>query len=251
MIPVNLSFSGLNSYRQIQNIDFKDLAAQGLFGIFGVTGAGKSTILDAITLALFGEVRRALRQTQGIINVQEKTCFVSFSFELGEHVYRAERLFEREKNKAFSCRQKSCRLIMDDELTLADKGGAMDDAVKELLNMDCNRFCQTVILPQGEFDQILRFKPAERSAMLEKLFHFGEYGEVLGRRCRTKLKISEAQVSSILEQFSVLGEHDDDFLKKSREQLDSLRRELAENDILYQNAQKSFRDINALADQNM
>ncbi|MBO7667102.1 MAG: SMC family ATPase, partial [Firmicutes bacterium] len=148
MIPVSLEFSGLNSYREQQSIDFSDLMSQGLFGIFGVTGAGKSTVLDAMTLALFGQVNRAPSRTQGIINARENRCRVRFVFGLSGHSYAAERVFERVKGDPYSCTARSCRLVEDGSLVLADKSRVMDGEIEKLLNMDCERFCQTVILPQ-------------------------------------------------------------------------------------------------------
>ena len=67
MKPVSLEFSGIHSYRERQKIDFEELGCFGLFGIFGPTGSGKSSILDAITLALFGAVDRAPRKTYGCL----------------------------------------------------------------------------------------------------------------------------------------------------------------------------------------
>ena len=249
MIPISLRFSGLNSYRTLQNIDFAELTACGLFGIFGITGAGKSTILDAITLALFGEVKRALRQTQGIINSQEQSCFVSFCFTLDGHRYTAERVLTRVKNEPFSSASKSCRLIQDDTLVLADKSSAMDAAVKSLLQMNCERFCQTVILPQGQFDQLLKLKPGERSSMLEELFHFSEYGDALTRRCRSRWKLSEARLTSLEEQLALLGEVDEASLRQLREEIakgEYLAAELFKN---YEAAQRKLHAAEAAAAQ--
>ena len=67
--PRYLELEGLQSFKELQSIDFDRLGETGLFGIFGPTGSGKSTILDAITLALYGNVQRANRGTQGIINM--------------------------------------------------------------------------------------------------------------------------------------------------------------------------------------
>ena len=218
MIPLYLRFAGLNSYRAMQEIDFSELAAEGLFGIFGVTGAGKSTILDAMTLALFGVVNRAPRGTQGMINAREKSCFVSFSFRLGGHIYCAERMFERAKNDPFAAASKSCRLVRDETTVLADKSDAVNTAVKELLNMDCARFCQTVVLPQGQFDQLLRLKPAERSAMLEELFRYQAYGKSLSVRANTELRLAEAALQSVAEQQALLGQCDDVYLAELERQ---------------------------------
>lgn len=82
MKPIKLSLAGLNSYRKMQTVDFETLCDGGVFGIFGPTGSGKSTILDAITLALYGKVERAANNTQGIMNHAEDQLYVSFTFEL-------------------------------------------------------------------------------------------------------------------------------------------------------------------------
>ena len=223
MIPISLEFSGLNSYRGQQSIDFADLMSQGLFGIFGVTGAGKSTVLDAMTLALFGQVNRAPSRTQGIINARENRCRVRFVFGLSGHSYAAERVFERVKGDPYSCSAKSCRLVEDGSLVLADKSRVMDGEIEKLLNMDCERFCQTVILPQGQFDQLLHMKPADRSRMLEELFNYQEYGESLVRRCRDKLREADDEVSRLDERAAMLS-------PCGPEDLAGLRRELGEID---------------------
>lgn len=77
MKPIELRLAGLQSYRDEQRIDFEKLCETGLFGIFGPTGSGKSSILDAVTLALYGKVERAAGGTQGILNQMENTLSVS------------------------------------------------------------------------------------------------------------------------------------------------------------------------------
>lgn len=246
MIPVCLRFSGLNSYRSLQEIDFTALTGQGLFGIFGVTGAGKSTILDAITLALFGKVKRSPRSTQGIINSQEKTCFVSFTFDLGPHRYVAERQFERVKNEPFSAGTKSFRLLKDD-IPQADKISAMDEAIKTLFHMDFERFCQTVILPQGQFDQLLKLKPSDRSTMLEELFHFSDYGDRLTRRCREQLKLAEAEFASLEEQLALLGSYSKDDLAQLQTEIAAGQQLLEQMQADYQAAQQRQHQLQSAA----
>ena len=80
MKPIRLELAGLQSYREKQTVDFEALCGGGVFGIFGPTGSGKSTILDAMTLALYGKVERAPKGTQGIINGAEDRLSVSFTF---------------------------------------------------------------------------------------------------------------------------------------------------------------------------
>lgn len=99
MKPILLKVSGLQSYREQQEIDFASLTETGLFGIFGPTGSGKSSLLDAITLAMYGKVERAVNGTQGIMNHSEDQLSVAFTFELtssaGARRYRVERKFKR------------------------------------------------------------------------------------------------------------------------------------------------------------
>ena len=80
MRPIHLRFSGLQSYKEAQEVDFQRLTELGVFGIFGPTGSGKSTILDAITLALYGRVERAGGTIQGIMNTNSDKLNVSFAF---------------------------------------------------------------------------------------------------------------------------------------------------------------------------
>src|SRR5690606_38070720 len=113
MKPIHLSLSGLQSYREMQEVDFERLCEAGVFGIFGPTGSGKSSILDAVTLALYGKVERASGGTQGILNQAEKSLSVAFTFELsgaGETVrYRVERQFKRGGD--VSVATSACRFI--------------------------------------------------------------------------------------------------------------------------------------------
>ena len=80
MRPIKLSIDGLNSFETKQVLDFSELAG-GVFGIFGKTGSGKSTILDAITLALYGKVERT-KQNIDFINTKCSKAVVSFGFEI-------------------------------------------------------------------------------------------------------------------------------------------------------------------------
>jgi len=79
MKPVRLKIKGLNSYIEEQVIDFNRLTERGLFGIFGPTGSGKSTILDAIILALYGEIPR---ETKEFVNPEADSLYIYFEFSM-------------------------------------------------------------------------------------------------------------------------------------------------------------------------
>lgn len=79
MRPIELKIKGINSYREEQVINFNQLTSQGFFGIFGPTGSGKSTILDAITLALYAKLPRG---SKNFIYINETSASVSFRFSI-------------------------------------------------------------------------------------------------------------------------------------------------------------------------
>ena len=79
MKPIRLSIKGLNSFEEEQNIDFVKLTSNGFFGIFGPTGSGKSTILDAITLSLYGTIPRG---SDNFINLNTNRAYLEFEFQI-------------------------------------------------------------------------------------------------------------------------------------------------------------------------
>ena len=94
MRPIKLEIKGLNSYVNKQTIDFEKLTERGLFGIFGKTGSGKSTILDAITLSLYGSIAR---NTKEYINSLSEKAEISYEFEIGSRRYVVDRHIIRSK----------------------------------------------------------------------------------------------------------------------------------------------------------
>lgn len=195
MRPIRLKIAGLNSFRQEETIDFRVLSEVGVFGIFGPTGSGKSSILDAITLALYGTVGRAERGTQGILNHAEKSLTVSFDFALGgggeRRYYRVERRYRRKDET--SVQNAASRLIeLDSEEkpidVLADKAGEVTDHVIDLLGLKAEDFTRAVVLPQGKFQEFLHLKGTERKAMLQRLFGLEQYGSNLSKKLNNRYR---------------------------------------------------------------
>ena len=193
MRPLQLKLTGINSYREEQIIDFETLTSQGLFGIFGPTGSGKSSILDAMTLALYAKLPR---DTKNFINTNEKKANVSFLFSITTdktRKYLAERSFRYHTGtSASTVRNTTGRLILyegDTETVLADKPTEVTNECIRLLGLTSEDFMRTVVLPQGQFSEFLRLKNKERRVMLQRIFHLEKYGiELTGKIARARQK---------------------------------------------------------------
>ncbi len=187
MRPISLSLAGLHSFRKTQTIDFTQVSDAGVFGVFGPTGSGKSTILDAITLALFGNVERSDKNRVGIINQQEDKIHVKLNFELNDKTYTVERVYAR--NGELRVKSTLARLYVvenGEEIALADKENDVTKSVESLLGLEVKDFTRAVILPQGKFAEFLTLKSQERRPMLERLFHLNDYGKKLKDRAQAK-----------------------------------------------------------------
>ncbi|NEW05194.1 SMC family ATPase [Paenibacillus sp. SYP-B3998] len=211
MRPIQLQMSGLQSYRELQTIDFSQLVDAGVFGIFGPTGSGKSSILDAITLALYGKVERASGGTQAIMNHAEQTLFVSFTFELtnatGTERYRVERQFKR--GSELSINGTISRLLhirRDETIVLADKAGELNSQVQRILGLSMQDFTRAVVLPQGKFAEFLMLTGKDRRQMLQRLFHLEPYGDHLSAKVSSKVKETDSVVKQLAAEQQGLGD---------------------------------------------
>ncbi|UJX19296.1 exonuclease subunit SbcC [Bacillus sp. R45] len=221
MKPILLTIKGLHSFREEQTIDFAGLSGAGVFGIFGPTGSGKSSILDAMTLALYGKVERAANNTHGILNHAEDQLAVSFTFALqsGHRVsYKVERVFKRTDET--KVKTALCRLIeiKDEQTVLADKANEVNKKVEELLGLTIDDFTRAVVLPQGKFAEFLSLKGAERRHMLQRLFNLEQYGDRLVKKLRRRAQEAAAKKNEMLAEQSGLGDAGEDALKLAEQQ---------------------------------
>jgi ATPase involved in DNA repair len=248
MKPIKLSFSGLNSYRTRQEINFEALGADGLFGIFGPTGSGKSSILDAITLALYGEVDRAYKN-RGIIHQLEKTLDVSFQFELGGDCYLVERHYERNIKDLDSAIAKQARLRClkpDSQEVLASKPQEVTVKIEEILGINCKEFSRAVVLPQGKFDQFLRLTGGDRAAMLEHLFNLEQYGEELVAKVKNEVALLATQLQRIEGEEQGLGDCSAEAVNQAVADLTTKNDEFAAAQKNFEAADQSYQEAEAV-----
>ncbi|GGF23693.1 SbcC/MukB-like Walker B domain-containing protein [Echinicola rosea] len=171
MIPVKLEIEGLYSYKEKQTIDFTQLTGAGLFGIFGAVGSGKSSILEAILLALYGTTERLASKGEknSMVNLQSPGIAIHFEFLAGKNnarQYKASYIAKR-NTKNFDDVKPATHTFYekssDGWIPLEAKGEA-------LIGMKMDHFRQTVIIPQGKFREFIEQKPKDRAEMMKELF---------------------------------------------------------------------------------
>ena len=223
MRPKLLEIEGLQSFRDVQKIDFDRLGETGLFGIFGPTGSGKSTVLDAITFTLYGKVKRAERGTQGIINTNHKTAKVSFTFELfkdgSRKTYRVERTYQRKKGAENSCEPKVVRLIevtAVGEIPVCDKASEVSSSIEELLGLSHDDFTRAVVLPQNSFQEFLFLDNAKKREMLERIFYLEEYGKQLGEKLTGKMARLKSRIDKLSGELNAYVDATDEAVEKAQ-----------------------------------
>lgn len=251
MRPVHLSLAGLQSYREKQEVDFAKLSDAGVFGIFGPTGSGKSSILDAMTLALYGKVERAPGGTQGIINQMETSCSVTFTFELSNAArtdrYRVERTYKRAGDASVT--QSITRLVQVEAagpVVLADKAKEVDARIQQILGLSMQDFTRAVVLPQGKFAEFLSLKGVERRHMLERLFHLEQYGDALGARVGAGVREADMAVKQAEAEQLGLGNASEEALKEAALNLAQAEAASAAARTSLQSAEREAHDKRAL-----
>lgn len=225
MKPILLKVAGLQSYREMQEIDFESLCETGLFGIFGPTGSGKSSLLDAITLAMYGKVERAVNGTQGIMNHSEDSLFVAFTFELtssaGAHRYRVERKFKRTGEQTVSNTiSRFIEVTPEGDNVMADKLADVTRCVEEHIGLKMDDFTRAVVLPQGKFAEFLSLRGVDRRQMLQRLFHLEQYGDQLAIKLSRRVKENEAALRALIAEQQGLGSAGKEDVKAAAERLE-------------------------------
>ncbi|KAF0218056.1 MAG: exonuclease [Geobacteraceae bacterium] len=182
---LSLSFKNLNSLAGVWDIDFThpDYVSSGIFAITGPTGAGKTTILDAICLALYGQTPRLNRITQGeneIMSRQTGECFAEVEFETAKGRFRCHWSQHRSRKQADGQLQSPRHEIAEAEsgMILESKVKAVASKVEDVTGMDFDRFTRSMLLAQGGFAAFLQARPDERAPILEQITGTAIYSRI-------------------------------------------------------------------------
>ena len=200
MKPIKLEIEGLHSFETNQVVDFSLLSAKGIFGIFGATGSGKSTILDAIILALYGKVSRS-KTNSDFINLKSKKAVISFEFsftdEGKEKVYKIKRVFKRKTKNHLEVEQiaEIHEISAIGSRQIVEGVSKVDAFIEELLGMGDEEFLKCIALPQGEFASFLKSKPNDRVAIIGNIFDLNKYGQELWEKVKARTDLVEREMA--------------------------------------------------------
>lgn len=176
MIPIKLTIEGLYSYQKRQTIDFENLINAGLFGIFGSVGSGKSSILEAITFALYGETERLNskdKRAYNMMNLKSDRAFIAFDFyNYEDKIFRATREFKRNSKRFDDIKTPTVvfyEWINNDWIPLNHSNA------HEIVGLSYDNFKRTIIIPQGQFKEFIELGATERTKMMKEIFKLHRY----------------------------------------------------------------------------
>ena len=227
MIPVRLDIQGLYSYKEKQTIDFTQLTGAGLFGIFGAVGSGKSSILEAVLLALYGSTERLSDRGEknSMLNLQSDQLLLNFEFNAGKN--NAQTYLARYSAKRNS---KNFEDVKPAEHTFYEKVNGewvpVTGGAEQIVGMKKEHFKQTVIIPQGKFREFIDLTPGPRAEMMKELFGLERFD--LSRKAGSLLKTVREEKIRLDTQLSGLEHLSQEILSVKEIQLADLQKQTFE-----------------------
>lgn len=175
MIPISLTIEGLYSYQHRQTLDFTNLTDAGLFGIFGEVGSGKSSILEAVTFALYGNSDRlgATNFAYNMMNLKSNRLYVEFIF--SNHAgktYKITREYKRNSRHFDKITNSGVALYEYQENQWMPLNSSN---VEPIIGLSSENFRRTIIIPQGQFKEFIELKPTARTQMMKEIFNLHRF----------------------------------------------------------------------------
>ncbi|EDE2199940.1 SMC family ATPase [Listeria monocytogenes] len=188
MRPIKLTMQAFGAYAKKEVIDFEKLGTEQIFVISGKTGAGKSTIFDAISFAVFGKANTFDRESFSMRShfaTDKEITEVTLAFRLKDKIYQISRIPQQEiakqrGNGTTTSPQKAelYELINDEMKLLASSVRDVNTKMEELIQLNVDQFRQILMIPQGEFRELLVSDSKEKEVILQRLAHTVYYEKV-------------------------------------------------------------------------
>lgn len=211
MRPVQLELTNFGPYRK-EVINFTQFDHAPLFLIGGDTGAGKSTLFDAMTVALFATTsgdRNVEEMRSTFASPEDDLTKVTFYFQQGNHLYRIERILQQERAKrggGTTMQKATASLVIVDKIggqeieKLGDKIKEVSDQIEQILGLDAEQFKQIILLPQNDFSRFLKEDSKTKTQILKKIFGtgiFDRFQKSLEERLRQSNKDMEKRQAQL------------------------------------------------------
>lgn len=227
MIPVKLTIQGLYSYQEKQTIDFTKLTEANLFGIFGAVGSGKSSILEAITFAIYGKTDRLNlsgdNRNYNMMNLKMNDLLIEFIFETGKDQTAYQAVVKGRRNA-----KKFEEVKTLERLAYRNEGGnwipVEPESLERAIGLSYDNFKRTIIIPQGQFQEFLQLGNKDRTQMMKELFNLQKY-ELYYKVASLETK-NNAHRQNLEGQLQQLGVVDPEQVKNYEEQADRLKTEI-------------------------
>ena len=240
MIPIRLELQGLYSYREKQTIEFDQLTAAGLFGIFGAVGSGKSSILEGILLALYGSTERLSDRGEknSMLNLQSEQLLINFEFRAGKNnskTYLARYSAKRNPKNFDDVRPAEHTFYERSR----DSWESVSQRGEEIVGMKKEHFKQTVIIPQGKFKEFIDLTPGPRADMMKELFGLERFD--LSPKTGSLLKAVREEKIRQETQLQGLLSYSKENLEEKEAQFQKLKQEADEANQKFKNADLEIR----------
>ncbi|MBA4851797.1 SbcC/MukB-like Walker B domain-containing protein [Emticicia sp. BO119] len=239
MIPQHLIIKGLYSYKNQQEIDFNNLTSASLFGIFGSVGSGKSSVLEAIMFALYGDTERLNKSGDeryyNMTNLSSDELIIDFTCLAGKEDNKY-RFFVRGRRsrrnfKEVNIERKAYQWMNDNWSPITT-----DDVAEKVIGLSYENFRRTVIIPQGNFQEFIELKGKERSEMMKVLFGLEKFD--LFEKNKRLIERNNAELSVLDGQLLSLGDETQEAIEQREHDL-KLKREFSKSiDIQLQQLRK-------------
>ena len=212
MRPLRLTLSAFGPYAAQTTLDLEKLGKGGLYLITGDTGAGKTTIFDAITYALYDHSSSGIREGSMLRckYADDKTpTFVELEFEVHGVRYTVRRNPEYQRPKArgegMTTEKADATLTYPDDRPPVTKAKDVTAAVQEIIGLDYNQFSQIVLIAQGQFTKLLNASTEERSRIFRKLFRTQRYAQLQERLQAEAAALNQQRTTQNAKLDSLLG----------------------------------------------
>ena len=211
MRPVQLELTNFGPYRK-EVINFTQFDHAPLFLIGGDTGAGKSTLFDAMTVSLFATTsgdRNVEEMRSTFASPEDDLTKVTFYFQQGNHLYRIERILQQERAKrggGTTIQKATASLVIVDKIggqeieKLGDKIKEVSDQIEQILGLNAEQFKQIILLPQNDFSRFLKEDSKTKTQILKKIFGtgiFDRFQKSLEERLRQSNKDMEKRQAQL------------------------------------------------------